>query len=148
MAKKATKKAPAKKAAKKAPAKKKAAAKKVAPKKARARQPRNAALPGMEEARHASLDGYCEEIGDALDAINEATAEKKAALVAAKDAMIKAGVTHYTNAGVRLTCTPGDYTVSCKRVKDGEGDGGELPQAPELDPAAGDVLDDLDEGDF
>lgn len=138
----APKKAPAKKAAKPARASKSSAR---ATKPTRATKPlRNPPLPGLEHVRYRQLDELCEEIGDCLDRINSATTDKKAALQSTKAPMIKHGITIYKHAGVQITCTPGDYSVSCKRIKDGEGEGADIgasQRAPEIDPEAGDPLD-------
>lgn len=159
MAKKAAGRAPKKKAPraakksvakKSAPSKSRSAAKGKAAKPARqARKPRNQSLPGMEHVRYRDLDALCEGIGDARAAKNRAVTDEAGYVQDAIGAMQKHDITGYKHAGIGLVLTGGAVKLSVRVLKEGEAEGADIPadgdaplqDAPELDPDAGDVLD-------
>lgn len=117
--------------AKKKPAKKKAAPgpkfpkKKAKPtfrgadsRKAKAKNPRSQALPGMAQVRDAKLDTICEDIGEGLDQIEAGTAQVNDGKAAAATRLHTRGLSGYRHAGVRLALVPGAEKVSARREKD------------------------------
>lgn len=113
----------------------------------------------MKQVRDAALDRMCEETGEDLDAINEATKRKESTRQKALKRMQEKGRIVYVHAGVEFARKPGGETLSVRRTKKGgeEADDTSFEAAaedPELDAMAGgdedgepdDELSDLEEG--
>jgi hypothetical protein len=87
-------------------------------KKAKGRNPRAQALPGLEQVRNIKLDRLCESIGDGREVINKQRTEEKADLRNALREMHDRNVTVYRHAGVELVRIPGEEKLRVRTSKE------------------------------
>lgn len=86
------------------------------------KQPRDQALPGLEEARHVTLDSACATIGECRDSASQARLDEAAARGVALAYMQEHRIAAYKHRGIEILRVPGHEDLRVRVISSKDGD--------------------------